>query len=74
VKSGAVLLRSSQPEVGWFGWRCHEDENIPVAVVDACILDPGPTINQISSTLTAVIANNLDNADDNGTVSFFSSV
>lgn len=35
-KNGAVILRSSQPQVGLLGWRCEEDENLLSAVCRAC--------------------------------------
>ena len=40
-KTGAVLARCSQPEVGWFGWRSTEDENMITAIARACALDVG---------------------------------
>lgn len=40
--NGAVIARSSQPEVGWFGWRSGEDEDLIKAISDACNFDRGP--------------------------------
>ncbi|XP_033221673.1 myotubularin-related protein 3 [Belonocnema kinseyi] len=44
VKNGAVIARSSQPEVGWLGWRSKEDEDLLKALSDACSYDRGETI------------------------------
>ena len=41
AETGAVLARSSQPEVGWLGWRCAEDESYPRAVAAACLAGAG---------------------------------
>ncbi|KAE8744447.1 hypothetical protein FOCC_FOCC008922 [Frankliniella occidentalis] len=37
--NGAVLARCSQPEVGWFGYRLPEDEELLKAIADACAHD-----------------------------------
>ncbi|XP_073948583.1 phosphatidylinositol-3,5-bisphosphate 3-phosphatase MTMR4 [Choristoneura fumiferana] len=39
--NGAVIARSSQPEVGWLGWRSSEDERLLSAFVSACNADRG---------------------------------
>lgn len=39
--NGAVIARSSQPEVGWLGWRSSEDERLLAAFVNACNADRG---------------------------------
>lgn len=39
--SGAVIARSSQPEVGWLGWRNPRDEQLLKALADACSFDNG---------------------------------
>ena len=36
-----MLVRSSQPEVGWLGWRNQEDEALLQAIPQACIKNPG---------------------------------
>ena len=41
VRSGAVLARSSQPEIGLFGWRDERDEQILQAILAACTLNDG---------------------------------
>ncbi|XP_026837446.1 myotubularin-related protein 4 isoform X2 [Drosophila erecta] len=40
-KSGAILARCSQPEVGWLGWRNTRDEQLLKALADACAFDRG---------------------------------
>lgn len=37
--NGAVIVRCSQPEVGWLGWRSSEDEDLLKAISDACSFD-----------------------------------
>ncbi|CAG9820540.1 unnamed protein product [Phaedon cochleariae] len=39
ARNGAVIVRSSQPEVGWLGWRSAEDEDLIKAISDACSFD-----------------------------------
>ncbi|CAG9861292.1 unnamed protein product [Phyllotreta striolata] len=39
ARNGAVIVRSSQPEVGWFGWRSGEDEDLIKAISEACNFD-----------------------------------
>ena len=41
VQNGAVLARSSQPEVGWLGWRCKEDEELIQSIANAAAFDEG---------------------------------
>ncbi|KAK3580803.1 hypothetical protein CHS0354_025144 [Potamilus streckersoni] len=41
VRNGAVLVRSSQPELGWFGWRCEEDEKFMSHISLSCSLNRG---------------------------------
>lgn len=40
-RNGAVLVRCSQPEVGWLGWRNDEDEAHLRAIPFACAQNPG---------------------------------
>ena len=64
VKNGAVLARSSQPEVGWLGWRSPEDEALLKALSDACSYDRGEStminspINYSDTGSETVTANN----------------
>lgn len=55
-RSGAVISRCSQPEIGWLGWRKTEDENLLQAIALACAKNPGtsskPPINTEISELT----------------------
>lgn len=36
-KNGCIIARSSQPEVGWLGWRSDQDEILLNALVTSCI-------------------------------------
>ena len=38
-RNGAVLARSSQPEVGVFGWRCNEDEKLLSSIARSALLN-----------------------------------
>lgn len=40
-RTGAVIARCSQPEVGWLGWRNSKDEQLLKALSDACAFDRG---------------------------------
>ncbi|XP_053949054.1 myotubularin-related protein 4 isoform X2 [Anastrepha ludens] len=46
-KSGAVIARCSQPEVGWFGWRSTKDEQLLKALADACAFDRGEQMRRL---------------------------
>lgn len=41
LENGAIISRSSQPEVGWLGWRSKTDEQLLKALSDACSFDCG---------------------------------
>lgn len=41
LENGSVIARSSQPEVGWLGWRNSKDEQLLKALSDACSFDSG---------------------------------
>jgi len=47
LRTGVVLARSSQPEVGWLGWRNTQDESLLQAIAESCTLHRG------GSTITA---------------------
>ncbi|KAL5275656.1 MTMR4 family protein [Megaselia abdita] len=47
-RSGAVLARCSQPEVGWLGWRNSNDEQLLKALADACAFDRGEQNRRIN--------------------------
>lgn len=36
AKNGCIIARSSQPEVGWLGWRNNHDENLLQSLVKSC--------------------------------------
>ena len=52
VRTGVVLARSSQPEVGWLGWRNTQDESLLQAVAESCALHRG--VSAIASELNHV--------------------
>ncbi|CAH1126868.1 unnamed protein product [Ceutorhynchus assimilis] len=47
-RNGAIIARCSQPEVGWFGWRSSEDEDLLKAISDACNFDRNLHANSTS--------------------------
>lgn len=51
VNNGAVIARSSQPEVGWLGWRSSDDEDLLKALADACSYDKGES-TMVDSPIT----------------------
>ena len=49
-----MLVRCSQPELGWFNWRNTEDEKLLKSISEACSLNPGtyqklPSLSEDSS-------------------------
>ncbi|XP_066601319.1 myotubularin-related protein 3 [Prorops nasuta] len=57
VNNGAVIARSSQPEVGWLGWRSSQDEDLLKALSDACSYDRGESTIVDESTNTSNVCN-----------------
>ncbi|CAF3566019.1 unnamed protein product [Rotaria socialis] len=53
--NGAIIARTSQPEVGWLFWRSKEDEKMIQAIINAC----KPTETQVSTTSNENNANRL---------------
>lgn len=51
MNNGAVIARSSQPEVGWLGWRNSGDEELLKALSDACSYDKGES-TMVDSSIT----------------------
>ncbi|CAF0774782.1 unnamed protein product [Didymodactylos carnosus] len=45
-QNGAVIARTSQPEVGWLFWRSKEDEKMIAAIIESCGTDPNPIANR----------------------------
>ncbi|XP_069769065.1 myotubularin-related protein 3 isoform X8 [Narcine bancroftii] len=41
--NGAVIARSGQPEVSWWGWRNSDDEHLIQSVAKACAMDSSST-------------------------------
>jgi len=41
-----VISRCSQPEVGWFGWRSNEDEELVQNIVMACADNGKPLMSE----------------------------
>uniref|UniRef100_W4VR85 Lateral signaling target protein 2 homolog n=1 Tax=Corethrella appendiculata TaxID=1370023 RepID=W4VR85_9DIPT len=72
-KSGAVIARCSQPEVGWLGWRNSKDEQLLKALSDACSFDKGGgctgTQSSISSTTVSRTRNDSTTSNDSTTPS-----
>ena len=62
-KSGAVIARCSQPEVGWLGWRNTKDEQLLKALADACAFDRGEQMRQLASTLQSSQSDQMASGD-----------
>ncbi|KAK3083958.1 hypothetical protein FSP39_006006 [Pinctada imbricata] len=65
-RNGAVLVRCSQPELGWFNWRNTEDEKLLAAVSEACNSNPG-TYHKLSS-LSEDSASSSESSSQNGDI------
>ncbi|XP_055549423.1 myotubularin-related protein 3 isoform X2 [Wyeomyia smithii] len=52
-RTGAVIARCSQPEVGWLGWRNSKDEQLLKALSDACAFDRGTQSSRTRHNSTA---------------------
>ncbi|CAF1221158.1 unnamed protein product [Adineta ricciae] len=48
--NGAVIARTSQPEVGWLFWRSKEDEKMIQAIITACHIGTVDSIPRESSS------------------------
>ncbi|XP_054730884.1 myotubularin-related protein 4 isoform X2 [Anastrepha obliqua] len=66
-KSGAVIARCSQPEVGWFGWRSTKDEQLLKALADACAFDRGEQMRRLmQSTNPGLLMTSGENSPSSG--------
>ena len=54
TRSGAVIVRCSQPEVGWLGWRSPQDESLLQAISAACKLNPGTAVQNPNSDTSGI--------------------
>jgi len=59
-----VLARSSQPEVGWLGWRNTQDESLLQAIAASCTLHRGNVavtseLNHVDSSVSSVVPSEL---------------
>jgi len=70
-KTGAVLARCSQPEVGWLGWRSEQDEKFMAAMAAACASDStGVALSEdgsVGGDDTASVSNTSDSGGSVGT-------
>jgi Myotubularin-like phosphatase domain len=55
IQTGVVLARSSQPTVGWLGWRNTHDEALLKAVAESCSLNTGLSSDEINGSDTSAI-------------------
>lgn len=58
--SGAIISRSSQPEVGWLGWRNNKDEQHLKAFCDACSFDNGDPSPKTDTNLSDTSTENVE--------------
>lgn len=56
-----MIARSSQPEVGWLGWRSSEDEDLLKALADACSYDKGESTIVDSPIIYSDTSDNMPN-------------
>lgn len=54
-KNGAVLARSSQPNVGLLAWRLNEDELLLKAIADSCSSSPENSKDPTKSSMLLII-------------------
>lgn len=73
VGTGAVLARSSQPEVGWLGWRSKEDEQLIRCIAEACAYDRGTASNESSVIETSSLTNGDSNDSEDSAIKDLSS-
>lgn len=62
VKTGAVLVRCSQPEVGWLGWRSPEDEKMIQSIAETCSCDAGDLSSNEGSIADESLNGNAESA------------
>ncbi|TRY63705.1 hypothetical protein TCAL_00809 [Tigriopus californicus] len=73
VGTGAVLARSSQPKVGWLGWRSKEDEQLIRCIAEACAYDRGTSSNESSVIETSSLNNGDANDSEDSAIKDLSS-
>jgi len=59
-KNGCVIARSSQPEVGWLGWRNNQDEHLLQSIITSCTADENKNKKLLildARSYTAAVAN-----------------
>uniref|UniRef100_A0A4W4FPN3 phosphatidylinositol-3,5-bisphosphate 3-phosphatase n=1 Tax=Electrophorus electricus TaxID=8005 RepID=A0A4W4FPN3_ELEEL len=62
--TGAVIARSSQPEVSWWGWRNANDEHLVQSIAKACAVDSNsPTRSLANGSFSRDYANGPDLSD-----------
>ncbi|UJR13918.1 hypothetical protein I4U23_000923 [Adineta vaga] len=48
--NGAVIARTSQPEIGWLFWRSKEDEKMIQAIINACNIATNDSVSRENSS------------------------